>query len=198
VDLTADPQREFQIGQLAQAAQVCGLSQRTTVPSEARILVARADAAKRPLSPDELKIVCKYCGTSEHAVRELMAQSSQLVDEARRRLLNQHPHLVLPGGQLYPEQRAEACWRDCQQFLRVITYGVACDCAEITDKDGMNPLLALYKLVDVPVPALLYALTQMRALTTHLLEGTGHAREIRCLNMAIDDLMKALLPAQTW
>jgi hypothetical protein len=161
--------------------------------------VARANEAKRPLSADELKSVCSCCSTSEHAVRELTAQSSHLVDEARRRLLNQQPHLVLPGGQLYPEQRAEACWRDCQQFLRVITYGVACDCAEITDKDGMKSLRALYKLVDVPVPALLYALTQMQALATVVLEETGrHAGEIRCLNMAFEDLMKAVLPAQAW
>lgn len=198
MDVTTDPQHELRIHQLAQAAQVCGLGKLSTLPSEARILVARADAAKRPFSPDELKTVCAYCTTSEHAVHELMAQSSHLVDEARRHLLSQQPHLVLPGGQLYPELRAEACWRDCQQFLRVIIYGVACDCAEITDKVGMNALLALYKLVDVPLPALLYALSQLRSLATLVLERTGHAHEIRCLNLAFDDLITALQPAQDW
>lgn len=192
-----EPQQEFQIGQLAQAAQVCGLSKRGTIPPEVKAIVGNADADKRHLNMDELSIVCKLCATSEHAIRALIDDASNLVDGARRRLLNEQGNLVLPGGKLYPDYRAEACWRDCHQFHRVITYGVACNCSKITDSDGMESLRMLYKLVDVPVPALLFALKQLRSLSAIVLEKGGFANEIRCLNMANDDLMQALLPLET-
>lgn len=196
MNLTRKNQQELENHQLAKAAQVCGIYNRSSLPSSVRALVAKADASKQPLSREELKEVCDCCETSERAVKLLIAGSRQIVDEAKRRLLDQQPQLALPGGSLYPEPRAEACWRDCQQFLRVIIYGVACDCAEITDAAGMTALRQLYKQMGVPVPAMMYALAQMRALTTQHLETSGHIREISCLNMAFDNLINALQPSQ--
>lgn len=194
---TSEPELELQIRKLALASQVCGLTQRSTIPAKVRAIIGLADAQKRGLSASELRKVCKICSTSENAVNKLINHSSDLVDEARRRLISEQGHLILPGGKLYPEDRAVACWRDCQQFLRVITYGVACNCPEITDSIGMESLLGLYKLVDVPVPALLFCLKQLRSLSALLLEGEGFDSEILCLNMATDDLIKALLPLGT-
>jgi len=37
----------------------------------------------------------------------------------------------------------------------------------------------------------------MRSLTTRALETSGHIRELACLNLAFDNLIKALLPTQT-
>ncbi len=196
MELTKEAQERLKINQLAKATQVCGISNRNSLPATARALVAKADASKQPLSGDELKTVCDCCETSEYAVALLIAKSSQVVDAARQQLLKQQPHLILPGGELYPENRAEACWRDCQQFLRVIIYGVACDCAEITDSDGMAALRQLYELMEVPVPAMMYALNQIRSLTAQALETSGHIRELACLNMAFDNLIEALLPTQ--
>ena len=132
MDLTKEAQGRLKISQLAKATQVCGISNRNSLPTTARALVAKADASKQPLSVDELKAVCDCCKTSEYAVALLIAESSQVVNAARQQLLKHQPNLILPGGELYPENRAEACWRDCQQFLRVIIYGVACNCTEIT------------------------------------------------------------------
>ena len=197
MDLTKEAQERLKISQLAKATQVCGISNRNSLPTTARALVAKADASKQPLSVDELKAVCDCCKTSEYAVALLIAESSQVVDAARQQLLEHQPHLILPGGELYPENRAEACWRDCQQFLRVIIYGVACNCTEITDADGMAALRQLYELMEVPIPAMMYALNQMRSLTTRALETSGHIRELACLNLAFDNLIEALLPSQS-
>ena len=142
----------------------------------------------------EIEEICKCCKTSEHAVALLIAESNQVVDKARQQLLAQQPQLILPGGKLHPEPRAEACWRDCQQFLRVIIYGVACDCTEVTDAAGMTALRQLYKEMEVPIPAMMYVLAQMRTLTTQLLKTSGHFREATCLDKAFDNLIKALQP----
>lgn len=187
---------KLEISQLAQAAQVCGIASRSSLPLSVRAAVAKADASKRPLSIEELKGVCASRQTSELAVGLLMAGSHQIVDTARGELLKRQPQLTLPGGDLYPEPRAEACWRDCQEFLRVIIYGVACNCAEITDATGMAALRQLYTRMGVPVSAMMYALNQMRILSSKILETSGHNHEMESLNMAFADLIKALQPNQ--
>ena len=194
VNLTREADRKMEISQLAKAAKVCGISNRDSLPEAVRAVVAKADTSKRFLNTRELEEICKYCKTSEHAVGLLIAESSQVVDKARQQLLAQQPQLILPGGKLHHEPRAEACWRDCQQFLRVIIYGVACDCTEVTDTAGMTALRQLYKEVEVPIPAMMYVLAQMQTLTTEVLKTSGHLREATCLDKAFDNLIKALQP----
>jgi hypothetical protein len=196
VNLTKEAQQKMVISQLAKAAKVCGISNRNSIPEAARVLVDKADSSKRFLSAEELKEICNWCKTSEDAIGLLIAESNQVIDKARRQLLAQQPQLTLAGGELYPEPRAEACWRDCQQFLRVIIYGVACDCTEITDMAGMSALRQLYKEMEVPIPAMMYVLARMRTLTTQLLETSKHGHEATCLNKAFDNLCNALLPTE--
>jgi hypothetical protein len=194
VNLTREAQQKIVISQLSKAAKVCGISNRNNLPEEARVLIAKADTSKRFLSAEELKTICNCCNTSEDAIELLIAESNQVIDKARRQLLAQQPQLILPGGKLHPEPRAEACWRDCQQFLRVIIYGVACDCTEVTNAAGMTALRQLYKEMEVPVPAMMYVLAQIRTLTTQVLKTYGHLREATCLDKAFDNLIKALQP----
>ena len=194
MNLTREAQQKIVISQLSKAAKVCGISNRNNLPEEARVLIAKADTSKRFLSAEELKTICNCCKTSEDAIELLIAESNQVIDKARRQLLAQQPQLILPGGKLHPEPRAEACWRDCQQFLRVIIYGVACDCTEVTNAAGMTALRQLYKEMEVPVPAMMYVLAQIRTLTTQVLKTYGHLREATCLDKAFDNLMKALQP----
>ena len=196
MNLTKEAQQKVVISQLAKAAKVCGISNRNNLPEEAGVMIAKADTSKRFLSAEELKTICNCCNTSEDAIELLIAESNQVIDKARRQLLAQQPQLTLAGGELYPEPRAEACWRDCQQFLRVIIYGVACDCTEITDMAGMSALRQLYKEMEVPIPAMMYVLAQMRTLTTQILETSGHGHEATCLDKAFDNLCNALLPTE--
>ena len=196
MNLTREAQQKIVISQLAKAAKVCGISNRNNLPEAARVLIAKADTSKRLPSAEELKTICNCCKTSEDAIELLIAESNQVIDKVRRQLLAQQPQLTLAGGELYPEPRAEACWRDCQQFLLVIIYGVACDCTEITDLAGMSALRQLYKEMEVPIPAMMYVLAQMRTLTTQLLETSGHGHEATCLDKAFDNLCNALLPTE--
>lgn len=196
MNLTKEAQQKVVISQLAKAAKVCGISNRNNLPEEAGVMIAKADTSKRFLSAEELKTICNCCNTSEDAIELLIAESKQVIDKARRQLLAQQPQLTLAGGELYPEPRAEACWRDCQQFLRVIIYGVACDCTEITDMAGMSALRQLYKEMEVPIPAMMHVLSRMRTLTTQILETSGHGHEATCLNKAFDNLCSALLPTE--
>ncbi|MDA1246624.1 MAG: phycobilisome polypeptide [Cyanobacteria bacterium] len=150
-----------QIKKLSKRARVLGLSKQTKIPSQARHLVERADADKRHLEKDELETICTCCTSSMKTAEELIVASERIIKEAKSRLIQQYPELIKQGGKLYPEQRADAYWRVCQQFLRVIIYGVAYNCEEITDKCGMKALVCLYEILEVPTRAMLYVIREM-------------------------------------
>ena len=163
------------IKKLAKDSKVCGLSGDPSLPENLRDLIDEADQSKRLLSDEEIQLCCGWSGLDAAPLTALQRQVSGLVDQARAELLSEQPELVQPGGKLFPQERADACWRDCFHFLRVSIYGTALGRADFTDRDGMQCLAELYALLDVPVPALLLALDRLRlhAVTSYSNLGAG-------------------------
>ena len=147
---------------LVQTAQVQGLSLNQDLPQATRSIVERADQAQRQLSSDELTTICQVSGIDVSLADNLIQRSDQLVNQARAHLIATQPHLVQPGGALHPEDRAEACWRDCWNFLRVITYAVACNQSCFTNPSGMAALRELYRRMNVPIEGMNIALGQLK------------------------------------
>ena len=150
---------------LIQAARVQGLSEDLALQEEVRAIVGSADQAKRPLTPAELKQVCEISNADPQVAIRLQDRANALVDQARNHLLREQPQLVQPGGALYPAERAEACWRDCWQFFRVIIYAYVCARPDFTNSEGMAALRQLYQQMNVPVLGLNIALEQLEALS---------------------------------
>ena len=147
---------------LVQTAQVQGLSLNQDLPQATRSILERADQAQRQLSSDELTTICQVSGIDVSLADNLIQRSDQLVNQARAHLIATQPHLVQPGGALHPEDRAEACWRDCWNFLRVITYAVACNQSCFTNPSGMAALRELYRRMNVPIEGMNIALGQLK------------------------------------
>ncbi len=147
---------------LVQTAQVQGLSINQELPQATRSILERADQAQRQLSSDELTTICQVSGVDVSLADNLIQRSDQLVNQARAHLLKTQPHLVQPGGALHPEDRADACWRDCWNFLRVITYAVACNQSCFTNPSGMAALRELYRRMNVPIEGMNIALGQLK------------------------------------
>lgn len=78
--------------------------------------------------------------------------------------------------------------------MRIVTYGVACNCIEITDKEGIKVLLELYTLLRVPVKALLCVLLELKVLSVNRLRRLGYESESLVAEDAFDDLIFALNP----
>ena len=150
---------------LIQAARVQGLSEDLALQEEVRAIVGSADQAKRPLTPAELKQVSDISNADPQVAIRLQDRANALVDQARSHLLREQPQLVQPGGALYPAERAEACWRDCWQFFRVIIYAYVCARPDFTNPEGMAALRQLYQQMNVPVLGLNIALKQLQGLT---------------------------------
>ena len=170
---------------LVQTAQVQGLSLNQDLPQATRSIVERADQAQRQLSSDELTTICQVSGIDVSLADNLIKRSDQLVNQARSHLIATQPHLVQPGGALHPEDRAEACWRDCWNFLRVITYAVACNQSCFTNPSGMAALRELYRRMNVPIEGMNIALGQLKE---KALEGVSRSND----RQLIDDCFQHL------
>ena len=159
---------------LVQNAQVQGLSINQDLPQATRSILERADQAQRQLTSDELSTICQVSGIDGSLADNLIQRSDHLVNQARAQLLATQPHLVQPGGALHPQDRAEACWRDCWNFLRVVIYAVACNQSCFTNESGMAALRELYRRMNVPIEGMNIALGQLKE---KALEGVSRSND---------------------
>ena len=174
---------------LVQTAQVQGLSINQELPQATRSILERADQAQRQLTSDELSTICQVSGIDGSLADNLIQRSDQLVNQARAHLIETQPHLVQPGGALHPEDRAEACWRDCWNFLRVITYAVACNQSCFTNPSGMAALRELYRRMNVPIEGMNIALGQLKE---KALEGVSRSNDRQLINDCFQHLRDQL------
>ena len=174
---------------LVQTAQVQGLSLNQDLPQATRSILERADQAQRQLSSDELTTICQVSGIDVSLADNLIQRSDQLVNQARAHLIATQPHLVQPGGALHPEDRAEACWRDCWNFLRVITYAVACNQSCFTNPSGMAALRELYRRMNVPIEGMNIALGQLKE---KALEGVSRSNDRKLIDDCFQHLRDQL------
>ena len=174
---------------LVQTAQVQGLGLNQDLPHATRSILERADQAQRQLSSDELTTICQVSGIDVSLADNLIQRSDQLVNQARAHLIATQPHLVQPGGALHPEDRAEACWRDCWNFLRVITYAVACNQSCFTNPSGMAALRELYRRMNVPIEGMNIALGQLKE---KALEGVSRSNDRQLINDCFQHLRDQL------
>ena len=158
-----------EIQSLIKRAKIHNLSDDESLNPEMRKSIRSADQAKRPLTEVEIIGICKFSGRQPNEISRLQNESNNLVTEARNELLKEQPELVLPGGALYPRERATACWNDCWQFLRVINYAHACNKEKFTHPDGMAALKKLYKKLGVPLTGLGIALERLKCKATKLM-----------------------------
>jgi hypothetical protein len=93
----------------------------------------------------------------------LQEQVVDIVNEARSGVLSAFPHILEPGGGLYPADRADACWRDFWQFLRCITYGIAGQRIDYLSQEGLHYMNLLYQELQVPLDAMVVGLQGIKA-----------------------------------
>ena len=174
---------------LVQTAQVQGLSLNQDLPQTTRRILERADQAQRQLTSEELATICQASGIDQSLPSSLLQRSDHLVNQARAQLLAPQPHLVQLGGALHPQDRAEACWRDCWNFLRVVIYAVACNQSCFTNPSGMAALRELYRRMNVPIEGMNIALIQLKKL---VLEGVSRSNDRQLISDCFQHLRDQL------
>jgi hypothetical protein len=132
-----------------------------THPALALEVFQTADDTRQYLTDEDLNQI-EFLAPSttllSAVVRQLRDRTTEIVDEARAEVLATFPDITQPGGGLYPQLRAEACWRDFWHFLRCITYGIAGQHTDYTSAEGLGYMQELYQELQVPLDAMVVGL----------------------------------------
>ncbi|MEG4214871.1 phycobilisome protein [Microcoleus sp. Pol14C6] len=150
-----------------------------------------ADNQSRYLTDEELeriKNLYPHLSLMLEKARLLREQAPNIVADARKKVLADFPDIAEPGNDLYPPERAEACWRDFWQFLRCITYGIAGDSPQFTSQEGLKNMELLYQELRVPVSAMLCGLEQLKEVS--LQQFNSEDRDL--LSLSFDHLISEL------
>ncbi|WP_088243334.1 phycobilisome protein [Calothrix rhizosoleniae] len=146
---------------IAKARIVGFASWQTTHPQTAIAIFQAADDEGRYLTDEDLQqIQVLSPGTSVliPVAKMLRDCITEIVDEARAKVLQAFPNILQPGGGLYPPFRAEACWRDFWHFSRCINYGIAGGSHQFTSEQGLGYMKLLYEELNVPLDAMVLGL----------------------------------------
>jgi allophycocyanin-B len=137
-------------------------------PDEVIAIFQKADDEGRYLSDEDLENIKNLVPNTSlmlEQARLLREQAPNLVSNAREKVLADFPNIVEPGNDLYPPERAEACWRDFWHFLRSVSYSIAAKNPEFTSQAGLENMELLYQELRVPVAAMLCGLEQLKAVS---------------------------------
>jgi Phycobilisome protein len=134
---------------------------------EAIAIFQEADNARRYLSDADLQQIQTLSPEIPESMmllsgKLLRDRADEIVDEARAKVLLTYPDIFLPGGGLYPPERATACWRDFWHFLRCITYGITGHHTQYTSSTGLNYMKLLYQELRVPLDAMVLGLESIK------------------------------------
>ena len=115
------------------------------LPAELYQVLVEANRSKRQLNDAELIQFSAHSSLPPEQLLALRRLVEPCVREARAALASQHPELFIAGGALASPERAEACWRDCENFFRVVIYAVAAARPRFSDQPSIDALNELYQ-----------------------------------------------------
>ena len=127
-----------------------------------------ADNQSRYLTDEDLerlKNIAPNLSLMLEKARLLREEAPNLVADARKKVLADFPNITDLGNDLYPPERAEACWRDFWHFLRCITYGIAANTPQFTSEEGLKNMELLYQELRVPLSAMLCGLEELKTVS---------------------------------
>ena len=163
------------------------------LPAELYQVLVEANRSKRQLNDAELIQFSEHSSLPPEQLLALRRLVEPCVREARAALASQHPELFIAGGALASPERAEACWRDCENFFRVVIYAVAAARPRFSDQPSIDALNELYGRMGVPTEGLAYALSQLSANSRAAFEARyDHSPVTALLQDSFDNLRELL------
>ncbi len=142
-------------------------------------LIGRYDQLGRYLDRDAMDRIGTYLSEAEvrlAAVEVINRDAAEIVRDASRRLFEQDPELLLPGGNAYTTRRLAACLRDMDYFLRYASYALVADDATILNERVLNGLDDTYKSLGVPTGPTVRSITLLGQVLAERLAAAGVER----------------------
>lgn len=139
-------------------------------------LIGRYDQLGRYFDRNAIDRISAYLAEGEQrlmAVEIINQGATDIVREASRRLFEQDPELLLPGGNAYTTRRLAACLRDMDYFLRYASYALIADDATILNERVLNGLDDTYKSLGVPTGSTVRSITLLADVVMERLAEAG-------------------------
>ncbi|MCT0200881.1 allophycocyanin subunit beta [Synechococcus sp. CS-1325] len=139
-------------------------------------LIGRYDQLGRYFDRDAIDRISSYfaqSGLRLAAAEIINRDATDIVREASRRLFEEDPELLLPGGNAYTTRRLSACLRDMDYFLRYASYALVADDPTILDERVLNGLDDTYKSLGVPTGPTVRSINLLADVVSERLESVG-------------------------
>ena len=182
----------LKIQELKKKANLFRLPKNIKLPESNKTILESANKSKRLLSPEELNILCERSHCNARKLEDLQNKLPRLINEAKAILLRKLPEITAQGGLLYPNERAEACWRDCYHFARISIYGTAAGETEITDSEGLKAVHELYSILEVPVDALAICLKELQIKCREIYSENNEKKDLELLDGCFNHLAEKM------
>jgi Phycobilisome protein len=190
----AQPQLSAEILALIQKARIVSFTTWSdSHPAAAIQIFQKADDDRLYLTDAELQQITELVPNQSQftAVVALLRDSVvDIVNEARVGVLQAFPDIMEPGGGLFPAERADACWRDFWHFLRCITYGIAGQRTDYTNREGLHYMNLLYEELQVPLEAMVVGLEGIKIASLKRVEPTQQELLVVYFDKLIDRLKR--------
>lgn len=123
-----------------------------SLPAAARA----AQAASPPAFLDDAALATSG-GVAAAVLRD---RRNEIISTARAAIFAAAPGIEDEGGALWPTFRADACWRDIENFLRVVQYGCVCDGGKAAwlSGEGCVIMAEIYRELEVPLKEMIVGL----------------------------------------
>ncbi|WP_041426332.1 hypothetical protein [Synechococcus sp. CC9311] len=178
--------------ELAKKAELFGLHKSSLILEKNQKILDLANREKRLLSTIELNSLCEQSRCDSIKLEELQHRLPELINNAKETLIRKIPNITEPGGSLYPKERAEACWRDCFHFARISIYGTAAGYTNITDKEGVKAIQELYKILEVPIDALIICLKELQENCKKVYSERKEKKDLKLLDGCFNHLVEKI------
>ena len=147
-------------------------------------LIGRYDQLGRYFDRDAIDRISSYFAQSQlrlAAAEIINRDAADIVREASRRLFEEDPELLLPGGNAYTTRRLSACLRDMDYFLRYASYALVAGDPSILNERVLNGLDDTYKSLGVPTGPTVRSINLLGDVVSERLEeaGLGPAEVVR-------------------
>lgn len=117
-------------------------------------IVNKYDLTGRYLDPKAISELTAYfdTGLTRVIIAELINRNAaNIVQNAAKRLYEEQPELLRPGGNSYTTRRYAACLRDIEYYLRYASYALVAGDNNILEERVLDGLKDTYNSLQVPI-----------------------------------------------
>nr|YP_010338482.1 allophycocyanin beta 18 subunit [Rhodaphanes brevistipitata]UNJ18432.1 allophycocyanin beta 18 subunit [Rhodaphanes brevistipitata] len=140
-------------------------------------VVNKYDLTGRYLDSTAIRELTSYfeTGLNRVIIAELINRNTaSIVQDAAKRLYEEQPELLRPGGNSYTTRRYAACLRDIEYYLRYASYALVAGNNNILEERVLDGLKDTYNSLQVPIAPTIRSIDFLKEIIIEKLEPADH------------------------